>query len=90
MKTVVRNSDSVSIYLFNDNEVLIIGSDNMIVGYPPKLIVNDCNENNVTLHSNLDAPADWIGEKYLLQGGEWTLNPNYVTPEVIEEVVQEQ
>lgn len=77
MKTVIRNSDSASIYLFDNNEVLGLNSENMIVGYPEKFIVSDCNQATVTVYSNIDAPLDWKGEKYLFQGGEWTLNPAY-------------
>jgi hypothetical protein len=77
MKTVIRNSDSASIYLFDNDEVLGLNSENMIVGYPEKFIVSDCNQATVAVYSNVDAPLDWRGEKYLFQGGEWTPNPAY-------------
>ncbi len=77
MKTLVRTSDNLSLYIFQDDEHLQISSDNIIVGSPEKLIIADCNSTNVTLHVDISPPANWAGGKYLFDGTDWTENPNW-------------
>jgi len=71
MKTLT-NSRNVSIYLFEDDEVLNITSSNITVGAPPKFIINDCNSTNTTLHSGVTSPEEWFGHKYTYDGV-WTV-----------------
>lgn len=79
MKTLTKNG--VSIYLFDDNKALDIQSDKIVVGDPVDFIIGDCNSENVTLHENVTDPGDWAGHKYLFDGTDWTLNPDYNAPE---------
>ena len=82
MKTIVRNYNNVSLYLFNNDEKLIITENDITVGEPPKFIIADCNSTNVTLFENVADPGDWIGWKYLYtEANGWELNPNWNPPE---------
>lgn len=79
MKTLVR--DNISLYLLADDETVVMTTENIIVGNPPKFIIGDCNSVNTTLHENVTGPEDWVGCKYIFNGTDWTLNPNWVEPE---------
>ena len=84
MKTITRNEDNISIWLFADDKVLDVQSDKIIVGDPEELIIADCNSNNVTVHENVTEPDDWYGWKYFYDGTTWTLNPDWVDPRLEE------
>lgn len=79
MKTLVR--DNLSLYLLADDEAVVMTEENITVGNPPKFIIGDCNSVNTTLFESVTAPADWVGCKYLFDGTDWALNPNWVEPE---------
>lgn len=83
MKTLTK--DGLSIYLFQDSEVLTVTPENISVGKPIKFIISDCNSNNSELHQGVIAPQDWVGCKYFFDGVNWTLNPNWVDPNVTEQ-----
>jgi hypothetical protein len=75
MKTLVKNG--ISLYVFDDSEVLKIGNKKTVVGEPVKLIIMDCGSNNSNMHTDVTPPADWQGGKYLFDGTTWTLNPDW-------------
>lgn len=79
MKTLTK--DNVSIYLFADDEVLVISEQNITVGNPPKFIIGDCNSTNTVLHEGVPEIEGWTGHKYMYDGASWTENPNWVDPE---------
>lgn len=83
MKTLVK--DNKSIYIFDDAEVLDITADNIQVGEPARMIIGDCNSSNVTLHTDVTPPADWVGHKYFFDGTTWTENPDWVDPATLVE-----
>lgn len=80
MKTITRNDNNISLYLFADDKALDVQSDKTIVGDPEELIIGDCNSSNVTVHENVTEPDDWFGWKYFYDGTTWTLNPDWVDP----------
>ena len=84
MKTITRNDNSISLYLFADDKALDVQSDKIIVGDPEELIIGDCNSSNVTVHENVTEPDDWYGWKYFYDGTTWTLNPDWVDPRLEE------
>ena len=77
MKTITRNDTQISIYIFEDDQVLNIGAENIIVGDPAEFIIADCNSSNVTLYESVEPPEDWAGTKYLFDGTTWTANDDY-------------
>lgn len=80
MKTIVENVTSLSKYLLDDAEVVVLNEDNIVVGDPAEFIIGDLNANTVTVYENVTAPADWTGNKYTYNGTNWTLNPDWVEP----------
>lgn len=82
-KTLTK--ENKSIYLFDDNETVVMLEDKVIIGDPEKLIIGDCNSNNTVLHEGVTAPDDWAGHKYFFDGTNWTLNPDWVDPTTLEE-----
>jgi len=83
MKTIVRKDSKISLYLFDNGEVVNINAENTTIGNPVKLVISDCNTSNATLVENVTDPGDWTGWKYLYDNG-WTLNPDWVDPESAE------
>ena len=84
MKTITRNEDNISIWMFADDKALDVQSDKIIVGNPEELIIGDCNSSNVTVHENVTEPDDWYGWKYFYDGTTWTLNSDWVDPRLEE------
>ena len=86
MKTIVRNDNNISLYLFDDSEFVGIASDITTIGNPPILYIDDCNSSNVTLFENVTEPEGWIGWKYFYTTEDgWVLNPDYFPPASIPE-----
>ena len=79
MKTLIRTSTKVSLYLFSDSETVDVQSDKVIIGNPATMIIADCDSSNVTLVESVTEPTEWVGHKYLYDGG-WQSNPDYVAP----------
>jgi hypothetical protein len=88
MKTIVRNDNNISLYLFDDSQFVNIAADITTVGNPAILYIDDCNSSNVTLFENVTNPEGWVGWKYFytVEDG-WVLNPNWVPPEEPQEVL---
>lgn len=80
MKTIVENTTSLSKYLLDDTEVVVLNEDNIVVGNPPKFIISDLNASIATVYEGVNAPIDWVGNKYTFDGTDWTLNPDWVDP----------
>lgn len=79
MKTLVKAN--ISLYLFKDEEIVFLSQEGITIGNPPKFIIADCNPSNTTLFEGVTAPDDWVGGKYLFNGGGWSLNPEWFEPE---------
>ena len=80
MKTLTK--DNLSLYLFEDDESVVLASDKITVGDPPKFIIGDCNSSNTVLHTSVATPpSDWIGTKYTYNGTAWAANSDYKEPE---------
>lgn len=75
MKTLVKNG--ISLYVFDDSEVLKIGNKKTVVGEPVKFMIMDCGSSNSNVHTNVTPPVDWQGGKYFFDGTTWTLNPDW-------------
>jgi hypothetical protein len=88
MKTLTK--DNVSIFVFDDAEVLSITKDDITVGDPVKFIIADCNSSNTELHLEITVPEDWAGHKYFFDGTNWTLNPDWIDPATIEQQTPEE
>ncbi len=44
-------------------------------------MIGDCNSSNATITGNVtNAPSDWVGNKYKLDGTTWSANPDWVDP----------
>ena len=89
MKTIVENATSLSKYLLDDTEVVVLNEDNIVVGDPPKFIIGDLNASTATVYEGVTAPADWAGNKYTFDGTDWTLNPDWADPTAPEELTAE-
>lgn len=80
MKTIVENATSLSKYLLDDAEVIVLNEDNIVVGDPAKFIIGDLNASTATVYEGVTAPEDWAGNKYTFDGTEWAQNPDWVDP----------
>jgi len=82
MKTIVETSTKLSKYLLADNVVITATADDITVGDPAQFIIADLNSGNTTIVENItNAPEDWIGNKYKLDGTTWSANPDWVDPD---------
>ena len=85
MKTIVETSTKLSKYLLADNVTITATADNITVGDPPQFIIADLNSSNATITENVtNAPSDWTGNKYKLDGTTWSANPDWVDPDAEE------
>jgi hypothetical protein len=78
MKTITK--DNSSCYLFEDSIRVVIENERTVVGDPEELIISDINLSNGQVYENVTPPTDWVGNKYLFDGVNWTTNPNYDEP----------
>ena len=77
MKTVIETATNLS---KADDEEIAVGADIITVGNPAEFIVADLNSSNSVVYKDVTAPTDWIGDKYMFDGTNWTLNPDWVDP----------
>lgn len=85
MKTIVETSTKLSKYLLADDVAITATANNITVGDPPQFIIDDLNSTTVTVTDNVtNAPSDWTGNKYKLDGTTWSANPDWVDPSTIE------
>ena len=81
MKTIVETSTKLSKYLLADDVTITATSDNITVGDPAQFIIADLNSGNTTITENVtNAPDDWTGNKYKLDGTTWSANSDWVDP----------
>ena len=81
MKTIVETSTKLSKYLLADDVVITATANDITVGDPAQFIIADLNSSNATITENVtNAPSDWVGNKYKLDGSTWSANPNWVDP----------
>jgi len=81
MKTIVETSTKLSKYLLADDVAITATADNITVGDPAQFIIGDMNSGNATIKENVtNAPSDWTGNKYKLDGTTWSANPDWVDP----------
>ena len=82
MKTIVETSTKLSKYLLADDVTITATSDNITVGDPAQFIIADLNSGNTTITENVtNAPSDWTGNKYKLDGTTWSANSDWVDPD---------
>ena len=86
MKTIVETSTGLSKYLLADDVVITATANDITVGDPAQFIIADLNSSNATITENVtNAPEDWVGNKYKLDGTTWSANPDWVDPTEEEE-----
>ena len=82
MKTIVETSTGLSKYLLADDVTITATADNITVGDPAQFIIADLNSGNTTIVENVtNAPSDWVGNKYKLDGTTWSANSDWVDPD---------
>jgi len=82
MKTIVETSTKLSKYLLADDVAITATSDDITVGDPAQFIIADLNSGNTTITENVtNAPSDWVGNKYKLDGSTWSANSDWVDPD---------
>ena len=81
MKTIVETSTKLCKYLLADDVTITATADSITVGDPAQFIIADLNSGNATITENVtNAPEDWTGNKYKLDGTTWSANPDWVDP----------
>ena len=82
MKTIVETSTKLSKYLLADDVVITATANDITVGDPAQFIIADLNSGNTTITENItNAPEDWVGNKYKLDGTTWSANSDWVDPD---------
>lgn len=71
MQTICRDDNHVSLYLFSDDTLIVQYEDRIEVGDPVEIIIQDCNENNVSVFTGVTPPEDWEAWKYTFDGISW-------------------
>lgn len=83
MKTIVLKSTNESLYMFDDSVEIVVTDTEVTIGNPAQLIISDCNSSNALVYEGVTQPDGWVGWKYLFDGADWSLNPEYVPPRQI-------
>lgn len=83
MKTIVRKSNGLSLYIYPDETTILTDGLYFQVGVPPELFICDCTQDNALVHESVTPPDDWAGHKYLFDGITWTQNPDYISPKPV-------
>ena len=78
MKTIIRKETNLSLYIFEDDEIVDVSDSDMKIGNPVDLIVFDCNSENVSIIENINPPNDWEGNKYTFDGTTWTVTQKWI------------
>lgn len=73
MKTLTKNG--ISVYMFEDAEVVSIEQNRTVIGDPETRIIADCNTSNAVLHEGVTPPEGWKGGQYLFDGIDFTFRP---------------
>ena len=77
MKVIVDNSN-LSRWIFNDDVILESSESGIVVGDPPKFIIQYLNSINCNIYDDVtDTPSDWVGCKYFYDGTDWTFNAKW-------------
>tara|TARA_B100000131_G_scaffold311568_1_gene344575 strand:+ start:567 stop:1031 length:465 start_codon:yes stop_codon:yes gene_type:complete len=91
MQTITRNGSNISLWYFDDSTTVTVQSEKTIIGdvNSPDLIIQDCTTDNVTLHTGVDAKADWYGQKYKYDGSSWSENADFVSHGILNEDIND-
>lgn len=79
MKTITRNADNFSMYIFEDDVSITVNPGSITT---PNFIIGDLNSSNSTLHENVTPPDDWANCKYIFDGTTWTSNSDWAASDV--------
>ena len=90
MKTIIRNSDNYSLWIFEDSEIVNILENCTEIGYPVIHKILDCNSSNISLVEGVTIPEDWSGCKYTFDGNSWELSQEWIDSQpIVEEPITE-
>jgi len=80
MKTIVRKSDNVSLYIYPDNKAITLESNRAVIGTTdnPELYISDLNSSNAEVHTGVDDKSDYWGNKYKHDGTNWSDNSSFI------------
>jgi len=78
MKTLLRNSDNLSMYIFGDDDSVVLDTNSVTIS---DWVITDLNNTNSTLVENVTPPSDYARCKYTYSDGVWTVIPGYSHPE---------
>lgn len=84
MKTIVRKSDNVSLYIYPDDKEVTLESTRIVIGPTdnPELYIADLNSSNARVLTGIDDKADYWGNKYKVNEAEngdlsWVANADF-------------
>lgn len=77
MKIIVQTPENIAWYKFPDGIVVDLQSDRVIVGSPKVMEIAWLNELTCTAYDGITVPEDFVESKYLFDGTNWSLNPNF-------------
>ena len=87
MKTICQKDTNISLFLFEDDVKVTLYPEQISIGEPFNFIISDCNVSNVEVYFNVTNQENWIAHKYLHNGIEWSINPNFIPP-LIREIIE--
>ena len=75
MKTVTLKSDSRSVLIAEDSDIVALES-NYVRRNDERIYGLFASE--VVLHENVDVPQDWMASRYFFDGSVWEVNPSKI------------
>ena len=86
MKIIINKSTKLVKYNLENDIQVIIGARATAVNNSdgsPLFIISDLRLENADVVEDVDnVPEDWAGNKYIYEGGAFTLSPDWVGPEL--------
>ena len=74
MQTIVYKDTNKSVYIFEDDTVLV-STENEIS--TPSFDIMDLNSDNSIIFTDVTPPEDWTPSKYIFDGTTWEINSLY-------------
>lgn len=83
MKLIAKQDTNIVVLAYSDDEFIDDLENQINIGNPISLVIFKSVDNICLIENALDAPEDFIGEKYLYDDSteeKWVLNPDYIAP----------
>jgi hypothetical protein len=77
MKLLVIKETGRVVFAFPDDKSVVLKENTTLIGDPLEFDIFHLNSSNAAVYENITLPEDWVMHRYLFDGINWTVDPNY-------------